>query len=258
MFADTVRNTALIERFVQLAFPEATARPSTRADWARESAGSSEPDYFRNDSSYFEVIGKPYADELSSATGVLADRPVSHRRLVQVKVISLRAGSSREPVYAAFLNYTFLEIERCNQCKILANVALIHRGDGIWRTETAPLAGPNLGISAAAFTDLSGDAMPDLLIEAEGGVNAWSETTLYVFDVTANTLNLLSECPIRYDSTNSGFDRVKFDKKLDIAKSRATGGNHLVFRVTAFTLGNAILSVPRITEALVPMKRAAR
>ncbi len=252
--AGTVRDPLQIDHFVRLGFPHATVRRSSINAWTQEFAGTRVSDYFRQNSHYVEVIGQPEPDESGNATSVVDDLPPSHRRLAQVKVVSSSIGRNPHPVYVAFFNYTFLDITRCNQCASLAKIAMFQQTGETWQAEIKPLLGPNTAINTAAFTDLTGDGIRELLVEVGSGVNAVSETTLHVFDIANQTLVPLCEVPIRYDSTNSGFDAVKFEKKLDVAKTRATGGRHLVFRVTTFTHDRALLPVPRITEEKVATK----
>ena len=220
--------------------------------------GSRESAFFQQAARYFELIGPPAPHEAEHALDILGERPVSNRRLAQIKILSASISRNREPVHTAFTNYTFLDVDRCNQCASLAKITMFRKTKGTWKTESRFLSGPNPTITVATFTDLSGDGVRELLVEVGGGVNAWSQTTLYVFDITGPDLDLLCELPIQYDSANSGFEWLKYEKKLDFAKTRATGGSHLVFRVATYTKGRVRLPSPGITEERVPMKRPTR
>jgi hypothetical protein len=50
----------------------------------------------------------------------------------------------------------------------------------------------------------------------------------------------------------------RYEKKLDLEKTRATEGRNLVFRVTTYTSGEKELPTPVIAEEAVPLRNLKR
>ena len=236
--AEVISDRRLIEKFIRLGFPGATVRLSS---------GTS-----------FEVVRQPDEHERHFAGDVTGQQPESHRRIVEVKVISSRIRGSREPLYVALFSYGFPDIPTCGACHRLVKVALIYRNKGQWRTDCAYLEATNPAVDTAYFVDVNGDGIAELLIHAGGGVNAWTETTLHVFDVAGRALHSLGDYSTAYDSTNSGFEKWKYEKKLDLEKTRKTRGTHLIFHVTTFARKNTVLATPEVSEETVPIKPTAK
>lgn len=252
--AETVRKRSLVERFVRLAFPGAAVRGVDKSVWEKEFQGYSEPEFFRTDAWYFEVVGKPISDEEGVARSVTGELLESQRRLVRAKVISLK---KMEPdgatVYAAVFDYTFLGIDHCGTCVFRGGVVLIHKQARNWQIESYYRDGPNSYVLSATFTGLASNGVPQLLVEESYGGSAWWCQILDVFDISQKSLQRVGEHQTSF-SPGGMMSGERYEKKLDLEKTRATEGRNLVFRVTTYTIGEKELPTPVITEETVPLR----
>ena len=151
--------------------------------------------------------------------------------------------------------YTFLGVTHCEQCWYAARVSLIEWRDGRWRAETEMVGGGRARVKSARFLDLTGDDEPELLVEVDDWVNGSDMTDFHVLSIQGGRLSSLAELMTRADSTRTPFDHERYDKQLDVAKTRATGGRELVFRVTTWWREGVRLRAPEVSEERVAVKR---
>ncbi|MBN8730985.1 MAG: hypothetical protein J0L64_10610 [Acidobacteria bacterium] len=253
--AGTVDDPIWVREAVRVSFPGAVVRESTREVWEQVYGNYPDPALFRKPAYYFEVIGKAEDREEGFSISVTGEEPESRRRLVKAQFIVGASGRERRPVYVGLFTYTFLGVTHCEQCWYAARVSLLEWRDGRWRAETEMVGGGRASVKSARFLDLTGDDEPELLVEVDGGGNLLSYSYLCVFSVSGGHLQLLGEVETRFASARSGFNHQHFDTRLDVAKTRATGGRELVFRVTTWWRKGVRLPAPEVSEERVAVKR---
>lgn len=232
-------------------------RESTREVWEKENGNYAEPALYRRRATYWEVAGDARAEESPMDASMPSDVPDSKRRLVKARCIVGASGQQRRPLYAGLFTYSFLGVEHCNQCFSVGKVSVLTWRDGRWVANAEMLGGANASVRSARFLDVTEDDEPELLVEVDEGVNAWYSCGLYVFDVTGGQLRQRAMVDTRADGTHSGFEHERYDKQLDLAKTRATGGHELVFRVTTWWRKGVRLPAPEVTEERVAVKAGA-
>lgn len=253
--AGTVDDPVWVREAVRVSFPGATVRESTREAWEEEGWHPEESPYYLERNTYWEVVGKAGEEEEHYASSVTGEEPDSRRRVVRARFIVGASGRERRPVYAGLFTYSFSGVTHCNQCSSVGRVSLLTWREGRWRAETAQLHGANAGIRSARLLDITGDDQPELFVELGGWVNAMNMIDFFVFDSTGGRLRQIAWVETRGDSTHSGFEHERYGKQLDVAKTRATGGRELVFRVTKWWRKGVRLRVPEVSEERVAVKR---
>lgn len=253
--AGTMDDPVWVREAVRLSFPGSTVRESTREVWQEVYGNYPEWALLRKPAYYFEVIGKAEDREEGFAMSAAGEEPESRRRLVKAQFIVGASGRERRPVYVGLFTYTFLGVTHCEQCWYAARVSLLEWREERWRAETEMVGAGRARVKSARFLDLAGDDEPELLVEVDGGGNLLSYSYLSVFSVSVGHLQLLGEVETRFASARSGFNHQHVDKQLDVAKSRATGGHELVFRVTTWWREGVRLRAPEVSEERVAVKR---
>lgn len=255
--AGTVEDPVWVREAVRASFPGMRVRESTREAWEKVPGNSPDWALFRSLAYYFEVIGKAESQEEGWAISVTGEGPESRRRLVKAQFIVGASGRERRPVHVGVFTYTFLGVTHCEQCWYAARVSSLEWHEGRWRAESEILGEGRARVRSARFLDITGDDEPELLVEVDDWVNGADMTDFHVFSVQGGQLSKLAELTARFDNTRTAFDHNRYDKQLDLARTRATGGRELVFRVTTWWRKGVRLPAPEVTEERVAVKDGA-
>lgn len=195
---------------------------------------------------YFEVLGRPTSVELSAASSMVDDKPPSSRRLVAMRLKTIDGQR------LALFDYTFPDVESCNQCRTVNKIVLFRDNGPIIYTQS----GANTIINDVMIENIGDGKENKLILISDFGVNAWEAQSIDVYDISGPEFEVLFSAELSGDTTNSGFEHDRRVGVVDWERTRASHGQRLFIRSTIFVEKGKELAVPRIET--VVYERAVR
>jgi hypothetical protein len=149
----------------------------------------------------------------------------------------------------AVVQYRFIGAQPTNVCPSVGMIGHLSRRGTAWQVFERRLVEPDHHWSFAGvnLADVTGDGVPELLLEPKLSGGGGTGTLLQVFDLSGRSLRQILGTDSRADTPGDRYSQV-----IDLERSAASGGRSVCFELTVFVKNNRVYSKPRVSHECYP------
>ena len=207
------------------------------------------PDAFANDSAY-KVVGKATNEAEREASADAADmngQKSSNTRRVRMRLF----GWPRENASGLLvvLQYDFAGASPAMSCPSIGLLVHLYKEGGAWNVRDRYVLETvhHHSIQTIALTDLTGDAVDDLLVESNNGGAGVVASSLQVFDLSRGHFEELLNTFSRLDSRGDD-DPVIFTQSLDATRTLQSRGRRFCVSKTVLFARDRWIKQPSVVH----------